>query len=105
MTEPSDPYDAFLEFATEFADGDRWKILRADGWDDFERRLAETVADLSVRRRQALIMLLFALIEDIVAPVHVRAWLDGHDLGTDDGIEEMIAWLRQTRQRRQSGER
>lgn len=93
----NDPYDAFLEFATEFADGDRWKLLRADGWEDFERRLAETVADLSVRRRQALIMLLFALIEEIVSPPRVRDWLDAHDVSTDEGIEQMIDWLRETR--------
>lgn len=92
-----DPYDAFLEFATEFADGDRWKLLRADGWADFERRLAETVADLSVRRRQALIMLLFALVEELVAPADVRSWLDGHDVASDEGIEALIAWLRETR--------
>ncbi|MGH8981098.1 MAG: hypothetical protein ACRDWE_08765 [Acidimicrobiales bacterium] len=95
-----DPYDAFLEFAIEFADGDRWKLLRADGWEDFERRLAETVADLSVRRRQALIMLLFALVEEIVAPVDVRRWLDVHDVSTDGGIEELITWLRETRRAR-----
>lgn len=92
-----DPYDAFLEFATELADGDRWKLLRADGWEDFERRLAETVADLSVRRRQALIMLLFALVEELVASADVRAWLDGHDVGSDDGVEQLIAWLRERR--------
>lgn len=92
-----DPFDAFMEFATEFADGDRWKLLRAKGWEDFERRLAETVADLSVRRRQALIMLLFALVEELVSSGDVRGWLDGHDLASDTGIEQLIAWLREIR--------
>lgn len=95
-----DPYDAFLEFATEFADGDRWKLLRADGWEDFELRLAETIADLSVRRRQALIMLLFALVEEIVSPADVRWWLERHHVGANEGVEALIAWLRETRKSR-----
>jgi len=92
-----DRIDAFFEFATEFADGERWKLLRAEGWEDFERRLAETVADLGVRRRQALIMLLFALVEEMATPSDMREWMAGHDVTTDDGIEELIAWLRERR--------
>jgi hypothetical protein len=89
--------DAFMEFATEFADGERWKLLRAQGWDDFEQRLAEALGDLPVRRRQALIMLLFALVESFVAPADVREWLDGHDVSTHDGLEALITWLREKR--------
>jgi hypothetical protein len=89
--------DAFFEFATEFADGERWKVLRAKGWVDFEERLAETIGDLPVRRRQALVMLLFALIESIVEPPEVRTWMDAHDVSTDEGIEALIAWLRRRR--------
>jgi hypothetical protein len=87
----------FFEFASEFADGERWKILRAEGWDDFEERLAVVVGELPVRRRQALMMLLLALIEDYVTSEDVRSWMDGHDIGDDGGIEELIAWLRLTR--------
>lgn len=89
--------NAFFELATELADGERWKVLRADGWEDFERRLAETVAHLPVRRRQALIMLLFSLVEEIVTPEQTRAWMQGHDLSTDDGVEQLITWLRERR--------
>jgi hypothetical protein len=89
--------DAFLEFASEVADGERWRLVRAEGWTDFEERLAVTVGDLPVRRRQALMMLLLALAEELVSPEEVRAWVDGHDLSGDDGIEGMIAWLRSRR--------
>lgn len=92
-----DRLDVFFEFATEFADGERWKLLRAEGWEDFERRLAETVGDLDVRRRQALIMLLFALVEEMVSPPDVREWMAGHDVTTDDGVLELIGWLRERR--------
>jgi hypothetical protein len=89
-----DGIDDFLDFATEFADGERWKLLRAEGWADFEERLAVVIGDLPVRRRQALMMLLFALVESYVAPADVRAWMDDHDIGDEAGIEELIAWLR-----------
>jgi hypothetical protein len=89
--------DGFLEFATEFADGERWKLLRAEGWEDFQARLAEVVGELSVRRRQALMMLLFSLVEGTVDPPQVREFLDRHDVTTDEGVEEIVAWLRQKR--------
>lgn len=92
-----DHVDAFMGLAAEFADGDKWKLLRTDGWDDFQVRLAEVVGDLSVRRRQALMMLLFALIEEIVTPADVQAFCDGHDLDTERGIDEFIGWLRDRR--------
>jgi len=80
--------DAFFEFATEFADGERWKLLRSEGWEDFVERLAHAVGDLPPRRRQALMMLLFVLMEEFAAPEEVRAWLDEHDITTDAGVEE-----------------
>jgi len=94
--------DVFMEFAVEFADGERWKVLRAEGWEDFERRLAEALGDLPVRRRQALIMLLFSLVESLVEPTDVREWIDAHDLSSDAGIESLIQWLRA--QRSKSGD-
>jgi hypothetical protein len=99
----SDPVDAFLEFASEFADGERWRLLRSQNWEDFQERLAEVVGDLPVRRRQALMMLLFALIEGFVDSDAFAGWMLGQDLTTDDGIEEMIGWLRE-RRLRASGE-
>jgi hypothetical protein len=89
-----DAMEAFFEFATDFADGERWRLLRARGWDDFVERLANTVGDLPPRRRQALMMLLFVLVEGLADPADVRDWLEGHDIRTDAGVEQIIAWLR-----------
>ena len=36
--------DAFFEFASEFADGERWKLLRSEGWDDFVFDFADFAA-------------------------------------------------------------
>lgn len=94
---PDDHADAFLAFAAEIADGERWRVLRAEGWEDMQERLAEAMGELPVRRRQALMMLLFALVEEFVTPEDVRLWEMVHDIGTDDGIEQLISWLRQAR--------
>jgi hypothetical protein len=44
-----------------------------------------------------LVMLLFALTEGLVSSEELQAWMAERDLETDDGVEEMIAWLRQFR--------
>lgn len=88
---------AFAGFATELADGDKWKLLRASGWDDFQERLAVVVGELPVRRRQALMMLLFSLIEDLVTSDEVRVWLDGRDPEDETTVEALIGWLRERR--------
>lgn len=93
----SDPVDPFLDFATQFADGERWRLLRAQGWEDFQERLAEAIGDLPVRRRQALMMLLFSLVEGFVDPADVADWLSSHDVTSDDQVEATIVWLRQRR--------
>ena len=97
---PDDAVDAFFEFATELADGERWRLLRAQGWDDFIERFANTVGDLPPRRRQALMMLLFALVEELASPDDVRAWLSVHETGDDAGIEQLLGWLREVRNQR-----
>jgi hypothetical protein len=97
---PAPTGDAFFTLATEIADGQRWQLLRAGGWEDFVERLAQTIADLSARRRQALMMLLFLLMENLIDPAEVQSWLDAHDTSVDEGVEEMIGWLRQLRRDR-----
>lgn len=64
---------------------------------DFAQRLSDIIVELPPRRRQALIMLLFALIYEQLTPDDAEAWLDDHDVDSADGIEAMISWLRQFR--------
>jgi hypothetical protein len=89
--------DPFKEFVTELADGDRWTLIRSRGWDDFVERLTSLVAELEPRRRQALMMLLFVLVDEQVAPDEARSYIAAHDTESDEGVEAMIAWLRQFR--------
>ncbi len=93
----SGPPDQFAEFLAEISDGKRWALLRAEGWDDFIQRLSDLIVDLPARRRQALMMLLFALVYEQLTPEDAKSWLDQHDVDSDDGLEEMISWLRQFR--------
>jgi hypothetical protein len=89
----------FAEFVTELADGEKWQLIRADGWDDFVERLTALIADLDPRRRQALVMLLFALVDRQLTPAEAQEWLEDHDTESDDGLLQMITWLRQFRPR------
>ena len=91
------PPDPFAEFIGELSDGHRWSLVRAEGWDDFIQRLSDLVEDLPPRRRQALMMLLFALVYEQLTPDDAREWIDTHDVESDVGIEAMVAWLRQFR--------
>jgi hypothetical protein len=91
------PADPFAEFVAELSDGKRWKLVRADGWDDFIERLSELIVNLPSRRRQALMMLLFALVYEQLTPEVAKEWLDEHDVDSDEGIEALIFWLRRFR--------
>lgn len=95
---PSDlPTDVFFEFAVEIADGERWELLRADGWEEMQARLAEVMGDIPVRRRQALMMLLFSMVEELVTPDQVKTWMALNDVSSEAGVEELIGWLRRVR--------
>lgn len=91
------PPDPFSEFLADLSDGKRWALVRAEGWDDFVQRLSDLVIELPARRRQALMMLLFALVYEQITPEDARQWCDEHEVDTDEGIERMISWLRQFR--------
>lgn len=95
MTEPDD--GTFRLFLSELTDGKQWQLLRTEGWEEFAQRLSELIIELSPRRRQALVMLLFALSERLVRPERAARWIAEHDLDADEGVEEMISWLRQFR--------
>jgi hypothetical protein len=90
----SEDDDSFRSFLAELADGKRWELLRADGWEEFAERLSGLIVLLPARRRQALVMLLFALSERMISPDEANGWISSHDLDHDEGVDEMIAWLR-----------
>jgi len=94
-SEPSN--DPFAQFVAELSDGKRWSLLRAEGWDDFIQRLSDLIGDLPPRRRQALMMLLFALAYEQLTPDEAKAWFDDHEVDSEAGLDQMIAWLRQFR--------
>jgi hypothetical protein len=94
MTEALDP---FVELLAEITDGQKWRVIRAEGWEEFCARLAESISTLSPRRRQAIIMLLVALATEAVQPEQVEDFLRGRDMDTDDELEALVAWLRQRR--------
>lgn len=89
----------FAALVTELADGKQWQLIRADGWDDFIERLTSLIADLEPRRRQALVMLLFALVDRQLTSEEAQEWLQDHDVDSDQGLHQMITWLRQFRPR------
>jgi hypothetical protein len=66
-------------------------------WDDFVERVSGVIGELPLRRRQVLVMLLFALSDELISPEELQAWMAGRDVDSDEGVEEMIAWLRQFR--------
>lgn len=90
----SDPFRAFL---AELADGKRWTLIRSEGWEEFAKRLSEVIATLSPRRRQALVMLMFALSERMTTPQAAEEFLAQQDTESDEGVEALVAWLRQFR--------
>jgi hypothetical protein len=53
--------------------------------------------ELSLRRRQAVIMLLFALTEKMLNPDELCAWLTDHDATSEAGLEDFLSWLRSFR--------
>ena len=86
--------DPFGELMLELSDGKRWALARADGWDEFIEQLSRLLPDLPLRRRQALIMLLFALTEKLLEPEDLTVWLADHDAGTEEGLDQFLTWLR-----------
>ncbi|MGH9102799.1 MAG: hypothetical protein ACRDYD_07435 [Acidimicrobiales bacterium] len=97
MPDPSE--DPFIDLLADLADGKRWAVLRAEGFDDFVERLTGIIDRLEPRRRQAVIMLMLALVEGLVTPEQADAWIRSHGVDTDQAVEAMIAWLRDRRNR------
>jgi hypothetical protein len=52
---------------------------------------------LEPRRRQALVMLLFTLVDGQLSPDDAAGWLRDHDVDSEEGLTAMIDWLRRFR--------
>ena len=75
------------------------EAIRTEGWDQFVRGLATTIEDLPLRRRQALLMMLFAMSDGNLTPEQIAAYLEGRDMESDDEVEQLVDWLRGFRPR------
>jgi len=94
-----DRQDLFRTVISDLGDGQKWKLIRTEGWDHFVRELARTIEDLPIRRRQALLMMLFAMSDGNLTPEQVAAYLEGRDMEADDEVEALVDWLRKFRPR------
>lgn len=98
MTESNGvPPDIFAGLLTDLADGQSWKLIRAEGWSDFLVRLSECIGELSILRRQAIVMLLFAFAEGTLSPEQVSEYLASRQVDDEAGLAEFVEWLRQFR--------
>ena len=89
----------FRTLLAEFSDGQRWKLIRTEGWDDFVETLAQSIAELPVRRRQALLMMLLAMSDGNLQPEAVEDFLAGRNMEDDAEVDALIQWLHQFRPR------
>ena len=89
--------DPFAALLAELSDGQQWKLIRADGWDDFVERLSRIITEVSPERRQAIVMLLFAFAEGTLTPEAVGTHLTRHEVDSDSGLRDFVSWLRQFR--------
>jgi hypothetical protein len=85
----------FEELLAELSDGEGWLLIRADGWEEFVEGLSEAIVQLSLRRRQAIVMVLFAFAEGLLTPELVSSYLAAHEVDSDEGVAALIEWLRQ----------
>jgi hypothetical protein len=87
--------DAFDDLLAQLADGARWKVLSGKGRAEFTERLTSEIVELEPRRRQAVLMCLFALLAMNLQPDELAQYLDGRDMSRDDEVEALITWLRE----------
>jgi hypothetical protein len=94
-----DRQDQFRSLIAELGDGQRWKLIRTTGWDEFVARLASVMAEVPLRRRQALLMMLLAMSDGNLTPEDVEGFLGTRHLEDDAEVEVLIEWLRAYRPR------
>jgi hypothetical protein len=90
-----DQHDAFRDLLAQLADGAQWKVLSGVGRREFAERLTREIVDLELRRRQAIVMCLFALLAGDMQPDELAEFLEGRDMTQDAQVEALIAWLRE----------
>jgi hypothetical protein len=85
---------SFDDLLSQLADGARWKVLSGHGREDFARRLTAEIVDLEPRRRQAVLMCLFALLAGDMQPDDLAGFLGTRSMTRDEDVEALIHWLR-----------
>jgi hypothetical protein len=89
--------DLFGDLLTDLCDGQRWKLIRAEEWEEFITRLAEVIERLPVRRRQAILMMLVAMSDGNLQPEALASYLEGRNMDDDAEVDTLIHWLHQFR--------
>jgi len=84
----------FVSLLGQLADGEKWKVVRGEGWEAFAQTLGTAIGSLDVRRRQAILMTLVAVSTGSLEPEEVNTFLEGRDLDDDDEVTAFIEWLR-----------
>ena len=91
--------ELFGELLADLCDGQRWKLIRVEEWDDFIARLAEVIERLPIRRRQAMLMMLIAMSDGNLEPEELASFLNGRNMDDDAEVDALIHWLHQFRPR------
>ena len=92
---PVDEQAAFDDLLAQLSDGARWKVLSGEGRAEFTEQLTAEIVELEPRRRQAVLMCLFALLAMNLHPEELARYLEGRDMSQDAEVEALIAWLRE----------
>ena len=90
-----EPNAAFLDLLGQLSDGARWKVLSGHGRREFAERVTQEIVELEPRRRQAIVMCLFALLAMDMQPEDLAGFVAGRDMSDDAEVEALIAWLRE----------
>jgi hypothetical protein len=95
-----EPNAAFQDLLGHLSDGARWKVLSGHGRREFAERVTQEIVELEPRRRQAIVMCLFALLAMDMPPEDLAGFLAGRDMSVDAEVEALIVATRELRARR-----
>jgi hypothetical protein len=96
MSAEESPFGSLL---SQLADGEKWKLVRGEGWEEFAATLGDAIASLDIKRRQAIVMVLVAISTGGLTSGEVSEFLSDHDMDDDAEVEALINWLRAHRPR------